>query len=253
LDGILELFLNPLFLLVISMPIFVIVGLLLGTWLSQPRKARVLKVSPESGRGEELEIESEDTINAYCNPIGNMPPQRFIKRHEALNIIRKGFLKIQTYALWLARQGTAYTYMFGDKDEKHENPIKVSLKQAVYNVFGKELYEKIPNDSKTGYVKDKIENSSVGVFIEFPKAPLTPEGLPSVSSDDVRRGAIDSFINRLVRGVDKLGSGRTATEWVKVIFILGTGIGIGVVLSLIFGWGAPKIVEKSQAFLGALM
>jgi hypothetical protein len=245
LDDLAAVFLNPFFLLFISIPITILLGILVGTWLSQPRKARVLKISPESGRGEELEIESEDTINAYCDPVGNSPPQRFIKRHQALNVMRKGFLKLQTYALWFARQGTAYTLSFEDKDVKRENPIKVSLRDAVFNLFGKDLYEKIPNEPKTGYVKDRIENSEVSVFIEFPKAPLTPEGLPSISSDDVRRGAIDSFIGRLVNGVDRLGRGRTAGEWIKIIFILGTGIAIGIVLCLVFGWGGKTVIQET--------
>lgn len=251
---ILEILLNPLFLLLISIPIMILLGILIGSWLSQPRKARVLKISPESGRGEELEIESDDTINAYCNSIGNQPPQRFIKRFEAVNVMRKGFLKIQTYALWFARQGTAYTLKFGAGKTKTKNPVKVSLRDAIFNIFGKDLYNKIPNEPKTGYVKDKIERSEVSVFIEFPDAPLTPAGLPSVSSDDVRRSAIDSFIGRLVHGVDKLGTTRTAGEWVKIIFILGSGIAIGIVLSLVFGWGGKTtVVKESIALLGCMV
>jgi len=242
-DGILDFLLNPLVLLLISIPIMILVGILIGTWLSQPRKARVLKISSESGRGEELEIESEDTVNAYCNAIGNSPPQRFIKRHDAINVMRKGFLKLQTYALWFARKGTAYTLKFGEEDAKNKNPIKISLRDAIYNIFGKELYDKIPNEPKTGYVKDRIESSEISVFVEFPKTALTPEDLPSISSDDTRRAAIDSFINRLVRGVDKLGMGRAATEWVKIIFILGSGIAIGIILCQFFGWGPTRIVE----------
>lgn len=238
---------NPLVLFMIAVPVFILVGILVGTWLSQPRKPRVLKVQPESGRGEELEIEKEDTVNVYCPAIANNePPQRFIKRHQALNVLRKGWLKLSTYPLWFGRYGTAYTFKFEDNDTDKKTPIKITLREAIHNILGPDLYERIPNNEKTGYIKDKIEASSVGVLVEFPNNPLTPEGMPSISSDDVRRNDIDTFIGAVVRGVKSLTRGEHAGEWVKIIFILGSGIGIGIVLSLIFRWGAPIVVEPTK-------
>jgi len=229
---------NPIIMFLYSIPILILFGVLLGTWLSQPRKPRVLKVQPESGRGEELEIEREDAVNVYCPAISNTPPQRFIKRHQALNIMRKSWLKLTTYPLWFGRYGTAYTQSF-DKKDKNSDPVKITLREAIYNIFGKELYEKIPNDAKSDYLKDRIESSSVGVEVEFPLNPLTPEGLPSVSSDDIRRHDIDSLIGAVVRGVNRLLKGEHAGEYLKIIFILGSGIAIGIVLCLIFHWGSP--------------
>jgi hypothetical protein len=257
---ILEFLLQPFVLLLISIPMTILVGIIIGTWLSQPRKPRVIQIAPESGRGREYDVESEDNVNAYCHSIENEPPQRFIKRYQALNILRKGWFKLSNYALWFARQGTAYTY----KIDESKQEVKITLREAILNLFGPDLFERIPNDEKTGFIKDRIEKSSVGVTIEFPAGlPLTPknpiydptvtdandprsqEYLPSISSDDIRRNDFDTFINAIVRGVQRLIKGTASGEWVKIIFIMGTGIGIGIVLSLIFHWGAPVVVPPS--------
>ena len=230
---------NPLVLLLIAFPDLLFVGIYVGVWLTHPRKNRILKIEPESGRGIDYEVESEDTVNAYCKSVANSPPQRFIKQHKALNIIRKGPFKLQNYALWLGRYGTAYTQMVNEKKET----VKVSLREAIRNIFGKELYERIPNDEQTGYIKDQIEKNEVGVTVELPATTqLTPEGLKSLSPDDIRRHDIDTLIGSVVRGVKSL-SKTSGGDFLKIVFILGTGVAIGIVLSLIFGWGAPTVVN----------
>lgn len=242
---ILDFLANPIILLLITIPVMLLIGLLLGVYASQPRRNRVIQIAPESGRGIEYEVEKEDTINAYCNPVSNSPPQRFIKLHQAFNIVRHGFMKPQNYALWIGRQGTAYTQEIGD------NPVKVPLRMAIYNLFGKDLYDHIPNNERSGYIRDKIERSEVAVIVEFPQSNLTPKGadgkeLPSLSSDDVRRGAFDTFVGAVVHGVQKLAQSGGRTEWGKVIFVLGSGIAVGIVLSLIFKWGAPVIISPGK-------
>jgi hypothetical protein len=243
-----------------------LVGILVGTWFSQPRKPRVLKIQPESGRGEDLEVEKEDAVNVYCPAIENTPPQRFIKIHQAFTVIKKGRLKLSTYPLWIGRYGTAYTQNM--EGNPKPQPIKVPLREAIKNLFG-ELYDKIPNDKNSNYLKDRVESSEVGVTIEFerdqPLTPLNPnydpdikdpndprsmKYLPSVSSDDIRRGEIDTFIGAVAHGIRSLLKGEHAGEWIKIIFILGSGFAIGVVASLIFGWGGSHtVVEKTAEII----
>lgn len=242
LGDILNIIANPLILLLIAFPVLIFVGIYVGVWLTHPRKNRVLQIELESGRAVDHEVHSEDTVNAYCNPVANNPPQRFVKCHKALNVIRKGPFRLQTYALWLARFGTAYTTMINEKKEE----VNITLREAILNLFGRELYDRIPNNEKTGWIKDKIETSEVGVTVELPASnPLTPEGLKSLSSDDVRRHDIDTLIGSVVRGV-KLLSRTGGGEFLKIIFIMGTGIAIGIVLSLIFGWGGTTVVKEPQ-------
>ena len=226
--GIFDIFANPLILLLISLPAFLLVGILLGTYLSQPRRNRVLKIAPESGRGVELEVKEEDAVNAYCDPVGNIPPQRFIKRLQAISVVRKGFLRLSNYALWFGRYGTAYTFRFGS------DPIKISLKEAVMNIFGKELYDKIPETQKA-----QIEKNEVGVVVEFPNDPLTPANLPSLSEDDIARSTDDAALTILWKS---LRSNLAKTQWMQVIFILGTGIGIGLLVGWFLKISPPIIV-----------
>lgn len=89
---------NPLILLAVACPVVLFLGIFMGSILSQPRKNRVIKVSPESGRGIELQVREEDATNLYCDPVGAIPPQRFIKRLNAFTIVKKGFFKLQNYA-----------------------------------------------------------------------------------------------------------------------------------------------------------
>ena len=248
LEDILNFIANPLVLLLMSMPVFIFVGIFLGVWLTHPRKNRIIRIDPESGRGIEYEIEHEDTVNALCKPVGNTPPQRFIKLHKALNVIRKGPFKLQNYSLYLARLGTAYTQMVQEEGKK----IVVPLRDAIRNILGDKLYERIPN-VKPDYAFDKIEKSEVGVTIELPATEaLTAKGLKSLSSDDLRRSDIDTFIGAIARGVRSQFKAPTG-EYIKIIFILGSGIAIGIVLSLVFGWGGTHYVEASKAMIGTFL
>jgi len=240
-DQIFNVLANPLILLLISFPVLIFVGIYVDVWLTHPRKHRVLQIEPETSRAIDFQVESEDTVNAYCKPVANSPPQRFIKLHNALNVVRKGPFRLQNYAMWLARLGTAYTTQTGEK----KTDVKISLRQAIQNLFGKELYDRIPNNEKTGFIKDRIERSEVGVTVELPASnPLTPTGFESLSSDDLRRADIDSFIGALVRGVKSQFKG-IGGDYLKTVFILGTGVGIGIVLSLVFKWGAPTVLPPA--------
>lgn len=225
---------NPWILLMITAPIMLFFGLIGGNLLSQPRKNRVIKISPENHRGVELEIKSEDAINVYCDPVGKMPPQRFIKRLSAFNIIRKGWLKLQNYAVWFGRYGTAYVHRFDNR------PVDLSFKEAVFNVFTKKYYEQIPQD-----VKNKIEDGQIGVMVEFPDDPLTPmnletgEPFPSISEDDINR---DNDKKAMSNIWDTLEQERRK-NYLNMAMYIGTGFAIGLVVSLLFKWGSPIVYQ----------
>ena len=231
----LEFFTNPLVLLSILAPILVFIGISSGYYLSQPRKNRVLKISPESGRGVELEVKSEDATNVYCDPVGDIPPQRFIKRLNAFSIIKKGWMKLQNYALWLGRYGTAYVTGIDDSD------IPVSFKAAILNVFGRTLYDQIPEQQRT-----QIEDGKIGVMIGFPNDPLTPKGtdgndLPSISEDDINRDNDQRAMENLWEAYEQEQRSNTITQ----IAFVGCGVAIGIIVSLIFKWGAPTVITPA--------
>ena len=226
----LSIFNNPLILLAVACPVVLLVGILVGNFVSQPSKNRVLKISPESGRGIELEVKDEDATNLHCDPVGNIPPQKFIKRLNAFTIIKKGWFKLKNYALWFGRYGTAYVQGF------ENSTVEVTLREAVLNIFGERLYQQIPV-----LQKKQIEDGKLGVIIEFPNNPLTPEGLPSISEDDINRDNDERAMQNLWDAYNE----EKKHDAIQMIAYIGTGVAIGIVLALIFGWGAPIVVSST--------
>ena len=267
---------QPLVLIILAIPLAILVGVLLGVYLSQPRHNLVIAVSTETGRGTEYEAIEEDAVTLRCNPVGNSPPQRFIKIYNAMNVTRKSFFKLQNFGLWLCRVGTAYVTPLGNPErtmtlhdavqsllgeesygqfpEAVRNRIemdtivykvggseeKVELKTTIENMFGKDMYKALKPE-----LKEKIEEAKVGVTVRFPDTELTPHGYKSVSSDDVRRGDIDQFIKSIATGIANLmkeagGMG----GWTKNIFILGSGIAIGIAIVMLLGWGNKTIIQE---------
>lgn len=228
----LDFLLNPWILLLIISPIVFLFGIIGGNLLSQPRKNRVIKLAPESHIGVELEVKSEDAVNIYCDAVGKTPPQRFIKILNPYNIAKKGFLKIYNYALWFGRYGTAYIHKFGDED------VHLTLKEAIFNVFGDKYFKQIPEAVMT-----IIDKGKLGVVVQFPKDPLTPtddEGKPlrSISEDDLNRDADSKAMGNLWGEYDKEKRGKV---FEKIAYI-GTGIAVGIIIMLITKWGSPVVI-----------
>lgn len=208
-----------------------VVGIVFGNYLSQPRKPRVIKIAPESGRGVEYEVDEENAANVYCKAVGKTPPQRFIKLYPAMNILRKGWFKLTQYPLWFGRFGTAYTYTLGSEN------LKTTLKATIENLFGAD-YAQIPQP-----VKNQIELGNIGVTIELPKGGLTPEGLPSISEDDINRDNDERAMKNLWDSQKKAGKSQFLVQSLPWI---GVGMAIALILVQVFGWGPIKVVEVGR-------
>lgn len=231
---------DPIILLIITLPIVAFIFLLVGIYVSQPRKNRIQQIAPESGRGKDYEVKHEDAVYMECDPIENEPPQHFVKTGQAFNMIRKGFLKVSNYALWIGRMGTGYTYALDDKN------VEISFKDSLITLFTRKTYDKLSEE-----LKKKIEEAKLGVIVKFPDVSLTPSNpnydpnkpvsdsnlkyLPSVSSDDVRRGAIDHFITRLAEGIHRLDKGGSRTNMLQIFLALGSGGCLVSILLLMTG------------------
>lgn len=242
-SGLISWIMNPWILLIILVPIVAFIFLIAGIYFSQPRKTSVAQFSPESGIGKEYEVSHEDAIYMECAPIGEEFPQRFIKTGRAYNMIKKTAFKLQNYALWLGRLGTAYTYDL-PKTEEEKEPI--SFENAIITVFSRTHYDKLSAE-----LKKRIAEAKIGVTVNFPRVPLAPENpnfdsskpisaenpksMPLVSSDDVRRGAFDKFINALASGINKLASKGQGINVVMILLGIGTGTGLACLLLLAFG------------------
>ena len=131
------------------MPLALFIGVILGNSLGQPKKNRLLQFALESGRAVDFNVREADALNLRCDPVGAMPPQRFIKTVDAYNVICKGFMKLKHYALWLGRIGTGYTYSL--TDEKAKKIIK-----EVKDTFPKNEFDLI-HTSKVNRNGAKIE------------------------------------------------------------------------------------------------
>lgn len=242
-SDILNFILNPWILLIVMLPIVGVIFLLTGIYMSQPRKTQVNQFAPESGIGKEYEVSHEDAIYMECDPMGEEFPQHFIKTGQPYNMIRKTAFKLQNFALWLGRFGTAYTYNF-------DNPkIELSFEDSIITLFSRDTYNKLSNE-----LKKKIHDARIGVTIRFPNVSLTPDNpnfdatqaisdrnpkyMPLVNSDDVRRGAFDKFINGLARGINEL----TKTGGKKDLMTIGLSMGTGgmIVTLILLAFGKVK-------------
>ena len=56
---ILEVLANPIILIVLASSVMAIVGLMLGVYVSQPRKDQVIQFSPETGRGIQYDVRNK--------------------------------------------------------------------------------------------------------------------------------------------------------------------------------------------------
>lgn len=221
-------------------PIIGVIFYLVGIYQSQPRRTHVNQFSPESGIGKEYEVNHEDAIYMECDPMGEEFPQRFIKTGQPYNMMRKTAFKLQNFAMWLGRIGTAYTYNL-------ENPkVDISLEETVITLFSRQTYDKLSNE-----IKKKVHDAKIGVTVRFPQVSLTPENpnfdatqpisdknpkyMPLVNSDDVRRGAFDRFIIGLARGINELNKTGGKKDIVTIILAAGSGGMLVTLLLLAFG------------------
>ena len=234
---ILEVLANPIVLIVLASSVMAIVGLMLGVYVSQPRKDQVIQFSPETGRGIQYDVQEQDEIRVRCKAVMNTPPQRFMKKplQNAYNIVRKGVLfgKLQNYALWLGRVGTAYTFPMSNPKEA------TTLEHTLQTLLEPENYDKL-----SPIYKKRIEEAEIGVIVEFPQVPLTPPGLKPLNSDDTRKQSLEELIKALVQGVHNIASGGKGSI-LQTIFILGTGVGIGFVLAFFLKVGGTTVVQQS--------
>lgn len=229
---------NPFILLIFSVPITAVVFLLAGMYVSQPKKDRVVQLSPESGTGKEYDINIQDSTEMGCKPLlKGEAPQRFLKTGQAYNVIKKTAWKLQSSATWIGRIGTAYTYPLGNES------VTISFIDSVKQVFTEETFNRL-----SGELKKRIAEAQIGVTVKFPQVSLTPlnpnfnpeqpisqlnpKYMPMVNSDDVRRGAFDKFINSLATGIYKLATGGNKVNLIQLITSAGAG-GCAVMLILL--------------------
>lgn len=252
-SGIIDILTNPLMLILETGSGMLMLGLFLGVYMSQPRKNKVIQFSPESGRGIEYNVDKEDEINIKCDSVLNTPPQKFMKYplQTGYNIVKKGiFKRLHNYALWIGRMGTAYTFPLDtNRSLTLEQIEKTTLKQTLQNILEPENYDKLGST-----FQKKIEEAQVGVLIQFPKVDLTPPGMPSMSSDDIHRHAIEEFIGMLAQGIKDLMKKSGSREVINTIITLIAGCTFGLLIAWFLHIGSTTVVQQAPAkFIVELM
>lgn len=224
---------NPFILLAICIPILTFMGIIIGVKVSGARGTTVLQLDPATNSAREFRAYEEDAVNVRCKPVGNIPPQQFIKRkNRGWNVLTKGFLKLKTYALWIGVVGSAYAIAFKDGVQ-----VQVSLKEAIVNIFGEVRYNQLSKEHR-----DKIEEDELGVIVNLPEyvEPTDDEGL---TSDDVHTGQFKQLIKAYTEGVNnflKEGGGGGLS---RIIFQVGTGVAIGIIVAFLFGIGKTEVIK----------
>jgi len=198
-------------------------GILLGLLLSRPKKNQVFKILPNEHRGFDLNVIKEHAMFLHAEPIGDLPPQRFLKYRPGITVlIKRRFGRVLKITRFLAREGTAYTQKL--QAGKIEN---VPLAKTMEILWGETEYNKIPK-----VLKDKLETSKIGVTVSLADDPLTPHSMPSISEEDIKTEEDQAASETFWKGRKSTmrGQAMQSLAWI------GFGFGIALAIGLLMGW-----------------
>lgn len=171
---------------------------------------------PRDKRGETLEVTRETDHSVVCEQ--SNPIHRFIKVGPAFNFKEGGHHTIKFFGI----EASAYTAGL-----KNTKPFVMSVQEFLKTLWGKKIYEALPD-----IMKDAVEKDKLGVTIEPDKVDAKSLGLNEVSSDEVNDEADATILERLARFG---ASDNPRTKMLNNLIWLGLGIGLAAILSN-FGW-----------------
>lgn len=175
LDIFVEYFSNPL--TWVFLGLFVLIGVLIGIFLRPWAGNKVIKFIPADHRFMEMPIDEETAISLQCKKVKGMPINRFFKWHPGFTGIVGRILK-KPISLFLGLEGTAYTWKLNEGKW-----VKVGgLTKALRTVWGEDFWATVPQRQK-----DLIEADKIQVTVGLDEAPITPEGMRSVSEEDIKQ------------------------------------------------------------------
>jgi hypothetical protein len=167
--------------------IFLGLGVLIGVFLRPFVGNQVIKFSPDNHTFRDFNIDEETAISIYCDKVKGIPPQRFFKTNPGYTGIVGRFLK-KPITRYLGMEGTAYTW-----ELQNGEWIELgTLANAVRTLWGEEFWGTVPENQQ-----ELLETSKINVTVELDKSPLTPEGMRSISEEDIQseedRKAAETF------------------------------------------------------------
>ncbi len=218
------------------------IGLLIGLFLRPGNQ--VIKIIPGDHRFIDLSIDEETSVSVQCKKVKGMPVQRFFKLHPGFTGIVGRFIK-KPITRYLGIEGTAYTWQVQSGRWKQLG----SLGDALKTVWGPEFYDTIPERQQ-----NMIEESRIQVTVGLDESPLTPEGMRSISEEDIKqeedRQASKTFWEE---------HGSQVKGWlINVILAGGTGFGVALLLVMIgiirmpTGTVTPTPTPEPEMILGLI-
>jgi hypothetical protein len=157
--------------------LFIMCGLLIGLFLRPWIGNQVIKFMPGDHRFIDLGIDEETSVSIQCKKVKGMPIQRFFKLHPGFTGIVGRVLK-KPITRFLGIEGTAYTWQI--KSGRYEK--LGSLGDALRTVWGEDFFNTIPERQQK-----MIGESRIQVTVGLDEAPLTPEGMRSISEEDIKQ------------------------------------------------------------------
>jgi len=215
LDIFVQYFANPL--TWVFMGVFILSGVLIGLFLRPWMGNMVIKFIPGSHRFLDLSIDEETSISVQCKKVKGIPIQRFFKLHPGFTGIVGRIIK-KPITRYLGIEGTAYTWRV-----KAGSWEKLgSLHDAVRAVWGEDFYLTVPERQRK-----TLEESRIQVTVGLDESPLTPEGMRSISEEDIKQEEDRQAAKTL------WAENRAAQKGFYVNLLLAGGTGFGVALFLV--------------------
>lgn len=181
---------------------------------SKKHRKEVLFLRPRDKRGETLKVTRETDRSLWCEL--SDPVHRFIKVGPAFDFIDGKRVVTRFFGI----EGSAYTASLG-------NPVgvKMSVDDFLKNVWGEEVYNKLPQK-----LRDVVEKGKFGITIE-PKEIIS-EDLPRLTSDDVNDEGDAVILNRLAKMIP---TGSLKENIINHLIWFFLGLGFAAILARI-GW-----------------
>jgi len=212
----LNVFANPLN--IAFMGIALVLGLALGVFLKPFVGNQVIKIIPADHRFIDLDIKEETSVSIECKQKKGFPIQRFFKYHPGFTGMAGRLIK-KPITRFFGIEGTAYTWDIQSGIDK----LIGSLGDAVRAVLGEDFWSFIPEDQQK-----TLTDSKMMVTVGLSESPLTPEGMRSISEEDIKvetdRKAAETFWAE--HGIRQKG--------MIINMVLAGGCGAAVVFALFF-------------------
>lgn len=203
----------------IMLLIFLLIGIIIGMLFRPKWKNTVMKMMPKDRRFVDFDIKQETAVSVICEDKKGFPPHRFIKLAEGF-MGQVGWLFKRSATRYLGKEGTAYCWQ---ADQDRFKKIPGGLAATLKTLWGENEYNAMPEDLRL-----KLEENKILVTVDLAEG-LTPEGMISISEEDIKREEDREAAHTLWEGKHKLERG----TYLNMLIIGVAGFGIACLLMII--------------------